>query len=96
MYIGFYVILYVKMNELQQLKELNEGLQRVEHTVNKLRDAMIGDEFNTNGIIHRVDSIETKLKKLERFTYILIGVLSMGTIPLGSAILPHLKNLIKL
>jgi hypothetical protein len=57
---------------------------------------MIGDEFNTNGIIHRVDSIETKLKKLERFTYILIGILSMGTIPLGSAILPHLKNLIKL
>jgi len=84
------------MSELQQLKELNEGLHRVEATVNKLKDAMIGDEFNANGLVQRVDKIESKLKKVEKFLYILIGVLSMGTIPLGTAILPHLKDLIKL
>jgi len=84
------------MNELQELKELNEGLQRVENTVNKLRDVMVGDEFNANGLVQRVGKIESKLKKLEKFTYILIGVLSMGTIPLGNAILPYLKDFIKL
>ena len=83
------------MTEREQLVQLNEGLKRVEHTLNKLNDAMIGNEFTPNGgMVQRLDKVEDKLKKLDKMLYILIGIISMGTIPLGSAILPYIKEYI--
>lgn len=81
------------MSEREHLTELNEGLKRVEHTLNKLNSAVLGDEYNTNGILPRLTEVEKKQKRIDNFFYILLGAITLGTYPLVS---PFVKEWFKL
>lgn len=83
------------MNEIEQLKEMNEQLSYCIKAVERIETALVGDKFSSDGIIHRIDTIESKLKKLDKYMWMLIGMFSLGTIPLGTRILPLLKDYLK-
>lgn len=87
------------MNEREELREINarmaESIKQVEYAVQRIEVALTGDKFNELGIIKRIDTIEYKLKKLDKYMWMLIGMFSLGTIPIGVKILPIIKDYIK-
>lgn len=87
------------MSERDELREINarmaESIKQVEHAVQRIEVALTGDKFNELGIIKRIDTIEYKLKRLDKYMWMLIGMFSLGTIPIGVKILPLLKDYIK-
>ena len=83
------------MSEIVQLKEMNAQLISMNNTVNQIKDAVIGSEFNKNGHSQRLDNIEERLKKLDKYMWMLIGMFSLGTIPLGTKVLPLIKDYLK-
>lgn len=87
------------MGEREQLIEMNAKLvasvDNVTKSVERLESALLGDKFNNNGIIHRIDTMESKMRKLDKYLWMLVGMFSLGTIPLGVKILPILKEYLK-
>jgi len=83
------------MSEIVQLKEMNSQLISMNNTVNQIKDAVIGSEFNKNSHSQRLDNIEAKLKKLDKYFWMIIGMFSLGTIPLGTKVLPIIKDYLK-
>ncbi len=83
------------MNEKEQLEYLIEEVRRCNSSIERIEVALLGDKFIDNGVIKRLDSVEAKLKKLDKYFWMLIGMLSLGTIPLGTKILPIVKDWLK-
>lgn len=83
------------MNEKEQLSYLNSQMTQCIASVKRIEEALIGNEFNENGIVKRVTTIEEKLKKLDNAFYILLGVVTMGAYPLGLKVLPFIKDYLK-
>ena len=83
------------MSEIDQLKEMNEQMTYCIKAVERIESTLVGDKFNGDGLIHRIETIEQKLKKLDKYLWMLIGMFSLGTIPLGTRILPLLKDYLK-
>jgi hypothetical protein len=83
------------MSEIDQLKEMNAQMTYCIKAVERIESALVGDKFNGDGLIHRIETIEGKLKKLDKYLWMIIGMFSLGTIPLGTKILPLLKDYLK-
>ena len=83
------------MSEKEQLIELNAQMSSCIKAVERIEIALIGDKFSSEGIIHRIDVMENKLKKIDKYMWMLIGMFSLGTIPLGTKVLPIIKEYIK-
>ena len=83
------------MNEKEQLEYLIEEGRRCNSSSERIEGALLGDKVIDNGVIKRLDSVEAKLKKLDKYFWMLIGMLSLGTIPLGTKILPIVKDWLK-
>lgn len=83
------------MSEKEQLTELNAQMSSCIKAVERIEIALIGDKFSSEGIIHRIDVMENKLKKIDKYMWMLIGMFSLGTIPLGTKVLPMIKDYIK-
>ena len=83
------------MTEKEQLSYLNSQMTQCIASVKRIEEALIGNEFNENGIVKRVTTIEEKLKKLDNAFYILLGVVTMGAYPLGLKVLPFIKEYLK-
>lgn len=79
------------MENLSELREINDGLRRVETSVNHLRAALLGDEFNKDGVINRVEALEKKFKRLDKAFYVLLGSLTLGAYPMWLKISEILK-----
>jgi hypothetical protein len=71
------------MTEREQLIQLNEGLKRVEISINKLNSAVLGDEFNENGILPRLKNVEKKQKRIDNFFYVILGAVTLGAYPIA-------------
>ena len=69
------------MTEKEELQKLNEGLRAVQGTVDEIKAVLIGDEFNPDGIIPRLKSVEKKQKKLDNALYTLLGIITFGSYP---------------
>lgn len=69
------------MSEREQLQQLNEGLRAVQGTVDRIEIALVGDEFNKNGLINRLESIEKKQRKFDNVLYTILGVITFGSYP---------------
>ena len=69
------------MSEREQLQQLNEGLRAVQNTVDRIEIALVGDEFNTNGLINRLESVEKKQRKFDNVLYTILGVVTFGSYP---------------
>lgn len=81
------------MTEKEELQKLNEGLRAVQGTVDEIKAVLIGDEFNPDGIIPRLKSVEKKQKKLDNALYTLLGIITFGSYPfLKDFINEYLKN----
>jgi hypothetical protein len=83
------------MSELTELRAMHEQLIGCTKAVERIEIALLGDKFNDTGIIKRIDTMEQKLKKIDKYMWMLIGMFSLGTIPLGTRILPIIKEYIK-
>jgi hypothetical protein len=83
------------MTEKEQLQELNAQMTNCIKAVERIEIALVGDKFSDIGIIKRIDTIEHKLKKLDKYFWMLIGMFSLGTIPLGTKVLPLIKDYLK-
>jgi hypothetical protein len=83
------------MSEIDQLKEMNAQMTYCIKAVERIEIALVGDKFSSDGIIHRIDTIESKLKRLDKYLWMLVGILSCGTIPLGTKIIPIIKDYLK-
>lgn len=53
--------------------------------VKEIKHALLGDEFNKNGIVQRVEKVEAKLSVHERYAWLVIG---------GGAVLIFITQLI--
>lgn len=71
------------MNEREQLIQLNEGLKRVESTLDKLNTAVLGNEYNKDGILPRLEKVENRVKKIDNLFYILLGAVTLGAYPIA-------------
>lgn len=69
------------MSDREQLQQLNEGLRAVQTTVDRIEIALVGDEFNKNGLINRLESIEKKQRKFDNVLYTILGVVTFGSYP---------------
>ena len=83
------------MSEREQLIELNAQMSSCIKAVERIETALVGDKYNDLGLIHRINLMESKLRKIDRFMWMLIGIFSLGTIPLGTKVLPIIKDYIK-
>lgn len=83
------------MEELGELKEFNKDLRSLKISIDRIEEALLGNEFNDNGLVKRIKTIENKLKKLDAAFYILLGVVTMGAYPLGLKVLPFIKDYLK-
>lgn len=87
------------MNERDELREINsrmaESIQKVEYAVARIETALVGDKFNDDGIIKRLNTMESKLKQLDKYMWMLVGMFSLGTIPIGAKVLPLIKDYLK-
>jgi uncharacterized membrane protein len=83
------------MTEKEQLQELNAQMTNCIKAVERIEIALVGDKFSDVGIIKRIDTIEHKLKKLDKYFWMMIGMFSLGTIPLGTKVLPLIKDYLK-
>lgn len=79
---------------MEQLEVLEKKVDRMEGTLNKVSEALIGNEFNKTGIIHTVAEHHVRLnameRQLERGKWLIIG-LSAGS---GVGLYEIIKNLI--
>jgi hypothetical protein len=82
------------MTEQEELRMLNEGLRGLQNTVNNIEEALIGGKFNELGVIHRVATIEKKLKRIDRAFYVLLGAVTLGAYPVGLRLSEILKPFI--
>ena len=69
------------MSEREQLQQLNEVFRAVQTTVDRIEIALVGDEFNKNGLINRLESIEKKQRKFDNVLYTILGVVTFGSYP---------------
>jgi archaellum component FlaC len=69
------------MNERDELQQLNESLKRLESNLSKLNSAIVGDEFNKDGILIRIECLEKKVKKIDNLFYIFMGAVTIGAYP---------------
>lgn len=83
------------MSEKEQLIELNKQMINCINAVERIEIALLGDKFNDEGVIKRLNTMENKLKQLDKYMWMLVGMLSLGTIPIGVKILPYLKEYLK-
>ncbi len=81
------------MSEKEQLIELNAQMSSCIKAVERIEIALIGDKFGNLGLLHRVDTMESKLKKLDKYLWMLIGMFSLGIIPIGYKFIPMLKDI---
>lgn len=79
---------------MEQLLVLEEKVDRIEQTVNKVSEALIGNEFNKTGLVHTVAEHHQRLnaleRQLERGKWLVIG-LSAGS---GIGAYEIIKNLL--
>lgn len=68
--------------ETQQLKELNNRIDVLSKSVDEIRNAILGDDFNPIGYQKRMDNVENRLGNVEDFIkkwkWILAGALGLG------------------
>jgi hypothetical protein len=83
------------MSENEELIKLNEKMSDVMQKVDRLYGTLVDTELNGAGVITRLSRLEKKLLKLEKYIWLLVGILSCGTIPLGTKILPIIKDYLK-
>ena len=83
------------MTEKEELKQLNSQLSRCLLAIDRIEEALLGNEFNENGIIKRINGIEAKLKRLDRAFYILLGIVTCGAYPVALKFLPVIKQYLK-
>lgn len=87
------------MREIEELRDVNarmaESLKQLEHAIQRVEIALIGDKFTDAGLIKRLDNVEDKLKKLDKYMWMLVGMFSLGTIPIGMRVLPFIKDYLK-
>ena len=83
------------MTEKEELKELNSQMSRCLLAIDRIEEALLGNEFNENGIVKRINQIEAKLKRLDKAFYILLGIVTCGAYPLTIKLLPVIKEYIK-
>ena len=83
------------MSERDDLMRLNAQMTEVLHKVDSLYNTLVDTDLTGAGVITRLSNLEKKLFKLEKYMWMLVGILSCGTIPLGSKILPIIKNYLK-
>jgi len=83
------------MSEKEQLIELNKQMTNCINAVERIEIALLGDKFNDEGVIKRLNTMENKLKQLDKYMWMLVGMFSLGTIPIGAKILPYLKEYLK-
>jgi hypothetical protein len=83
------------MSERDELMRLNAQMTEVLHKVDSLYNTLVDTDLTGAGVITRLSNLEKKLFKLEKYMWMLVGILSCGTIPLGSKILPIIKNYLK-
>lgn len=81
------------MNEREELQRLNQGLRAVQTTVDEIKAVLIGDEYNKDGLIPRLQTVEKKQKKLDNALYTILGIITFGSYPfLKDFINEYLKN----
>ena len=81
------------MNEKEQLIFLNSQMSHCIASVKRIEAALIGDEFNPEGIVQKQDKMDKKLKRLDNMFYMLVGALTLGTYPMYVKWLgPVIKN----
>lgn len=84
------------MTEKEQLTYLNSQMSHCIASVKKIEEALLGNEFNDSGIVKRVVTIESKLKKLDNAFYILLGIVTCGAYPITMKMLvPLIKEYFK-
>lgn len=83
------------MTEKEQLTFLNSQMSHCIASVKRIEEALVGNEFNDEGIVKRVKTIENKLKRLDAAFYILLGIVTMGAYPLGVKVLPVIKEYLR-
>jgi hypothetical protein len=83
------------MSERDELMRLNAQMTEVLHKVDSLYNTLVDTDLTGAGVITRLSNLEKKLFKLEKYMWMLVGILSCGTIPLGSKILPIIKDYLK-
>jgi BMFP domain-containing protein YqiC len=55
----------LQMNHNGNNMEINERLDKIEQTLERLEAALVGDKFNGSGYKGRLETIEDKVRKLE-------------------------------
>jgi len=83
------------MSEKEQLMELNKQMTSCINAVERIEIALLGDKFNDDGVIKRLNTMENKLKQLDKYMWMLVGMFSLGTIPIGAKVLPLIKDYLK-
>jgi len=83
------------MTEKEQLQKLNAQMDKCLLAIDRIEQALLGNEFNENGIVKRLKVIEAKLKRLDKAFYILLGIVTCGAYPAAIKILPAIKEYLK-
>lgn len=83
------------MSERDELIRLNAQMTEVLHKVDSLYNTLVDTDLTGAGVITRLSNLEKKLLKLEKYMWMLVGILSCGTIPLGTKIIPIIKDFLK-
>lgn len=80
---------------MEQLQKLEEKVDRIEVSLHKVSEALIGNEFNKTGLVHTVAEHHQRLnaleRQIERGKWLIIG-LSAGT---GIGAYEIIKNIFK-
>jgi len=83
------------MTEKEQLQKLNAQMDKCLLAIDRIEQALLGNEFNDNGIVKRLKVLEAKLKRLDKAFYILLGIVTCGAYPAAIKILPAIKEYLK-
>lgn len=83
------------MKDIEELRELNNQMAKCLLAIDRIEEALLGNEFNDNGIVKRINQMEAKLKRLDRAFYILLGVVTCGAYPVALKFLPVIKQYLK-
>jgi hypothetical protein len=83
------------MERDDELNKLTEQMDKCLLAIDRIEQALLGNEFNENGIVKRLKVIEAKLKRLDKAFYILLGIVTCGAYPAAIKILPAIKEYLK-